>query len=100
MKLIDIVLRPLTPEPWTEHDNIPWYEPEFSKRMLNEHLCQEHDAASRRTERIEKQTDWIHKELLDEKPTWILDLGCGPGLYTTRLAQLGHTCSGIDFSPA
>jgi SAM-dependent methyltransferase len=27
-------------------------------------------------------------------------LGCGPGLYTARLAALGHTCHGIDFSPA
>lgn len=25
---------------------------------------------------------------------------CGPGLYSTRLARLGHTCVGIDFSPA
>lgn len=31
-------------------------------------------------------------------PTRILDLGCGPGLYTSRLARLGHCCVGIDFS--
>jgi SAM-dependent methyltransferase len=30
----------------------------------------------------------------------VLDLGCGPGLYTNRLATLGHRCRGIDFSPA
>lgn len=30
----------------------------------------------------------------------MLDRGCGPGLYTQRLAMLGHACTGIDFSPA
>jgi SAM-dependent methyltransferase len=30
----------------------------------------------------------------------VLDLGCGPGLYTSRLARLGHRCVGIDYSPA
>ncbi|MCH8206924.1 MAG: class I SAM-dependent methyltransferase [Chloroflexi bacterium] len=43
---------------------------------------------------------WIHQELLSEHPTRILDLGCGPGLYTSRLSSLGHECTGIDYSPA
>jgi SAM-dependent methyltransferase len=30
----------------------------------------------------------------------VLDLGCGPGFYTIRLARLGNECVGIDFSPA
>ena len=30
----------------------------------------------------------------------MLDLGCGPGLYSSRLAALGHECTGIDYSPA
>jgi SAM-dependent methyltransferase len=29
-----------------------------------------------------------------------LDLGCGPGVYTQRLCGLGHSCVGVDFSPA
>jgi SAM-dependent methyltransferase len=29
----------------------------------------------------------------------VLDLACGPGLYSSRLARLGHTCTGIDYSP-
>jgi SAM-dependent methyltransferase len=68
--------------------------------MLNEHLSQEHDLASRRFEIIDKQVHWIHHQILKGNPTRVLDLGCGPGLYTNRLARLGHCCVGIDFSPA
>jgi SAM-dependent methyltransferase len=68
--------------------------------MLNEHLSQEHDAASRRFEIIDEHVKWIHTQVLKGNPTRILDLGCGPGLYTERLAGLGHSCVGIDFSPA
>jgi len=100
MKIVDLVSRPVPPVPWDEGDNIPWNNPEFSERMLKEHLSQEHDSASRRFEKIEKQVEWIHNILLSGQPTKILDLGCGPGLYTNRLAKLGHDCVGIDYSPA
>jgi SAM-dependent methyltransferase len=100
MKLIDIVQRKPIPLPWSEGDNIPWNEPGFSTRMLREHLTQEHDLASRRAEKIDQHVTWIHSDLLDSQPSKILDLGCGPGLYAARLARLGHTCTGIDFSPA
>ena len=30
----------------------------------------------------------------------MLDLGCGPGLYTERLAGIGHSCIGVDIAPA
>jgi SAM-dependent methyltransferase len=100
MSLADLVQRTSTPVPWAEGDNIPWNEPGFSRRMLREHLTQEHDAASRRFEIIDRQVAWIQTALLAEQPTTILDLACGPGLYSERLARLGHTCHGIDYSPA
>jgi SAM-dependent methyltransferase len=68
--------------------------------MLHEHLSQEHDAASRRFGIIDSHVKWIHEFVLEGNPTRILDLGCGPGLYASRLARLGHDCVGIDFSPA
>src|SRR5512139_3854349 len=89
-----------TPLPWQEGDNIPWNEAGFSERMLQEHLSQAHDAASRRFATIDRHVEWIHHEMLDGQTGHVLDLGCGPGLYTSRLAQLGHSCHGIDFSPA
>jgi len=98
--LRSLVSRSMHPVPWAEGDNIPWHEPGFSARMLNEHLSQAHGAASRRTPTIERQVAWIHETLLGGTPTEVLDLCCGPGLYTERLAALGHRCVGIDVSPA
>lgn len=83
-----------------EHGKIPWDDPDISRRMLREHLSQRYDAASRRTSLIKKHVDWIHRFVLSERSARILDLACGPGLYSHRLAKLGHTCEGIDFSPA
>ncbi len=100
MNLLHVITRKAMPEPWDEGDNIPWSEPGFSERMLGEHLSQAHDMASRRFEIIDKHVDWIHQKLLEGKQSKILDLGCGPGFYTSRLAKLGHECIGIDYSPA
>jgi len=100
MNLLDIIRRQANPEPWTEGEKIPWDDPAFSQRMLHEHLSQDHDAASRRFHLIDQQVTWIHNHVLSAQPARILDLGCGPGLYTIRLAGLGHSCAGIDFSPA
>ncbi len=84
----------------TEWQKIPWHDPEFSRRMLREHLSQDHDWASRRLPIIDRQVAWIHRQVLDEKPSTILDLGCGPGFYAHRLSQRGHTVTGLDISPA
>ncbi len=100
MQLLDVVRRSQSPQPWSEGEKIPWHERAFSERMLAEHLSQAHDAASRRAATIERHVHWIHRSVLGERATRILDLGCGPGLYTQRLARLGHRCTGIDFAPA
>jgi 2-polyprenyl-3-methyl-5-hydroxy-6-metoxy-1,4-benzoquinol methylase len=100
LELLDIIRRQSVPKPWAEGEKIPWNDPDFSKRMLYEHLSQKHGAASRRFDIIDKHVNWIHNQVLKGNPTRVLDLGCGPGLYTNRLARLGHSCVGIDFSPA
>ena len=98
--MIDALLDRKPAEPWSHGGKIPWNDPDFSARMLREHLSQHHDRASRRATIIEEQVAWIHETLLGGNATRLLDLGCGPGLYTARLARLGHRCVGIDFSPA
>ncbi len=79
---------------------LPWHDPDFSERMLAEHLSQRHDLASRRLDAIDRHVTWLHHTVTGGHPGRVLDLGCGPGLYTERLAALGHECVGIDFSPA
>ena len=98
--LLDLLRRDPNPVPWAEGDNIPWHEPAFSERMLKEHLTQEHDLASRRREKIDLHVQFIHQQVLQSQPGKLLDLACGPGLYASRLAKLGHTVHGIDYSPA
>ena len=90
MDLDDLVHRQSRPIAWQEGDNIPWSEPGFSTRMLREHLTQEHNAASRREALIDRHVAWIHEALLESRPAHVLDLGCGRGLYASRLARLGH----------
>ena len=98
MNLIDIVKRTSVPDPWSEGEKILWNEPEFSKRMLQYHLSQDHDLASRRFSIIDKHVKFIDE--LAGGPSKVLDLGCGPGFYASRLTSLGYRCKGIDFSPA
>ena len=68
--------------------------------MLAEHLFQDHDMASRSFKWVDRQVEWIHQQLLAGRAANILDVGCGPGFYSHRLASLGHSCRGIDFGPA
>lgn len=82
------------------HAKLPWDEPGFSQRMLVEHLDQRHDMASRQFGTIDAHVTWMCDELLAGRPGSVLDLGCGPGLYTERLAAMGCTCRGVDFSPS
>lgn len=86
--------------PWAEGEKIPWNDADFSARMLQEHLSQAHDMASRRKAIIKRHVSWIHEVCLHGRSSHILDLACGPGFYAIELARLGHVCVGIDFSPA
>ncbi len=81
-----------------DEGKIPWDEPAFSQRMLENHLSQDHDWASRRLSVIDRQVEWIGRQL--PASARILDLGCGPGFYAHRLAKRGFHCTGVDFSPA
>lgn len=99
MNIEQLVERGFQPQDAAFGVKIPWHEPGFSRRMLRCHLDQGHDWASRRTEMIKKQAACICRFLPPARAR-VLDLGCGPGLYTAALCRAGHSCLGVDFSPA
>ncbi|MBN1168064.1 MAG: class I SAM-dependent methyltransferase [Methanospirillaceae archaeon] len=74
-----------------------WEDDHISHHLLQLHLNQNCDAASRKRVTIEKTVQWIEKHL-DTKQKSILDLGCGPGLYCELLAEHGYQVTGVDFS--
>ncbi|MHC1786415.1 MAG: class I SAM-dependent methyltransferase [Christensenellales bacterium] len=73
-----------------------WNDPHISASMLALHLNPETDAASRKPDAIDRSVRFIGS-LLPEGAS-LLDIGCGPGLYTRRLAQRGLRVTGLDFS--
>lgn len=75
-----------------------WTNKHTSKQMLKYHLNEQVDVSSRKKEFIEQSVKWIISKFKIDKTTEIADFGCGPGLYTTRLAERGARVTGIDFS--
>lgn len=75
-----------------------WTDPYIQQQMLTKHLDLVSDAASRRQESILKIVDFILRHTGPESR--LLDLGCGPGLYTSLLADEKCVVTGIDFNKA
>jgi 2-polyprenyl-3-methyl-5-hydroxy-6-metoxy-1,4-benzoquinol methylase len=75
-----------------------WASEHTSKQMLEYHLNEAVDLSSRNNSFIERSAEWIVSHFGVNDKTAIADFGCGPGLYTTRLAEKGATVTGIDFS--
>lgn len=92
--------RPNRPEPWSHGGNLPWQEPAFSERMLQEHLNDAHGAASRQAAERKLQLDWLWARLKLQPGDHLFDVTCGPGLYAVELARRGCRVTGLDFSPA
>ena len=75
-----------------------WTDEHTSKQILAYHLNTDIDMSSRRGDFIDQSVEWIRSRFKINAGTRIADFGCGPGLYTTRLATLGARVTGIDFS--
>ncbi len=86
------------PLPFAAGEELFWDDPHISSQMLSAHLDPTNDLASRRPETIDQSINWIIRSLSLKPGAKILDLGCGPGLYSMRLAQLGFKVTGVDYS--
>ena len=74
-----------------------WVDEYISTQLLQIHLSQETELASRNKSTISSTIQWISQQV-PGKGLKILDLGCGPGLYAEELARCGHEVTGVDFS--
>lgn len=100
--LVAIVRRSRPLRAWVDVDNLPWGDPDFSERMLREHLDESHGAASRRPAEITRQVDLLVGWLGDafEPGRSVLDVTCGPGLVAREMAGRGLRVTGVDIAPA
>ncbi len=84
------------PAPYEKTQQRFWTDPHISQGMLDAHLDPNTDAASRKPESIARSVEWICTLLPHQAK--LLDIGCGPGLYTKRLCERGLCVTGLDFS--
>jgi len=92
--VIDTVQKP---EIYTPGSALMWVDEYISTQLLEVHLSQDVELASRKETTISTTIDWILNKVPGDRMN-ILDLGCGPGLYTENLAECGHLVTGMDFS--
>ena len=75
-----------------------WNDEYISRQMLDFHLNDDVDLASRNKTFVNRSVNWIIKKLNIGTETKVCDFGCGPGLYTTPFAEAGAEVTGIDLS--
>lgn len=75
-----------------------WTDEHTSAQMLAYHLNEDVDVSSRRGQFIDESTRWMIERFKLSEGSKIADFGCGPGLYSSRLAGQRAEVVGIDFS--
>ncbi|MCP4392967.1 MAG: class I SAM-dependent methyltransferase [Alphaproteobacteria bacterium] len=97
MNYKELIKRTQRPELYEKGTSIMWTDEYISKQLLDLHINPHVDLASRKEETIGDLVNWI-LDIATEPKMSILDLGCGPGLYSEKLATKGHSVTGVDFS--
>lgn len=80
-----------------EYSDLTLWEDEYiSSLLLNAHLNPHIDDASRNYQFIDDSSQWILNQINNKDS--LLDLGCGPGLYTSIFTNSINNVVGVDFS--
>lgn len=75
-----------------------WDDEHISASMLKAHLDPNMDSASRLEKTIDKAVAFIAGTVGLNPQHKMIDLGCGPGLYTQRFYQYTQQITGMDYS--
>jgi SAM-dependent methyltransferase len=99
MNLKHIITNVNKPSLYEKGTHIMWTDPYIAEQLQEAHLNPNFDLASRKETSIERTIKWIFEQSNSiPGPMTILELGCGPGLYTEKLAAFNHNVVGVDFS--
>ncbi|RIH66650.1 class I SAM-dependent methyltransferase [Mariniphaga sediminis] len=98
MKIADIISTSEKPVIYEKGTSFMWTDEHISNQLLDIHLNPDIDLASRKMSTISKTAKWILDSQKAKGQLKILDLGCGPGLYSEIFSQMGHNVTGVDIS--
>lgn len=97
MNIQEIISKTQKPALYEKGSATMWTDPYISQQVLQIHLHPDIDLGSRKHSTIKSTVEWVLAQKGNESMN-ILDLGCGPGLYTELFATMGHKVTGVDFS--
>ncbi len=97
MNILKILKQSPRPALYTPGSAKMWTDPYIQQQLLAVHLNPDIDLGSRKTDSIRTTCEWILSQARGDRLN-ILDLGCGPGLYTELIAERGHAVTGVDFN--
>lgn len=94
----ELLARAGRPAPFEPSDAAFWDHPHISVHLLEAHLDDEVEPASRPGPVIRATVDRLVRDGVVGPGTRVLDLGCGPGRYAELLAAVGCRVTGVDLS--
>lgn len=94
-KLLSIARHPEPFEPGTQE---VWLHVDVADYVLQAHFDETIPGGSKESSFIDETVDFITQLAPVEKFKKVVDLGCGPGLYSRKLAMKGYAVVGVDFN--